>query len=605
LQLLQRLCLTKQTRERFKMSDSWDSEAGASDAAAPKMNVTAKEWTPSWMAAPAPAAAAPAAPAAPAPAAPAAPVVEAPVESQAKSPVVAEEEAPKPAVEEAAAAAAAPEAASGAAQDDDDEEEEEEEENEEEQVEEVAVEEEVEELEEVTDDTPYPDGLLESLDKREHLNIVFIGHVDAGKSTLSGSILYLMGAVDKRTIEKFEREAKDRNRESWFLAFIMDTNEEERAKGKTVEVGRAHFETEAKRYTILDAPGHKNYVPAMITGASQADVGILVISARKGEFESGFDKLGQTREHAMLARTLGVQKLVVVINKMDESTVMWSKERFDECVKKLTPYLKNECHYRVKRDVLFVPISAITGAGVLKPVGPEVSQWASELNGGKSMIQILDDLSISGRDEKAPCRVTVIDSYTDRGVVVMGKVESGVVFKGQKLQAHPVKKIAKVVGILINEDEAEGARPGENIHIKLTGVNEEDVQKGFVLSSIKFPVHGVKRFVGQIILLDLLEHRPLFTAGYQAVFHAHTAIEECTVVKLLKEVDNKTGRPFKKAPHFGKAGATLVVEIEVVRTVCVEPFKVTPQLGRFTLRDEGKSIAIGVVLAISDSAADQ
>ena len=158
-------------------------------------------------------------------------------------------------------------------------------------------------------------------DPREHLNVVFIGHVDAGKSTLSGNILYLTGYVDKRTIEKYEREAKQRNRESWFLAFIMDTNEEERAKGKTVEVGRAPFETEAKRYTILDAPGHKNYVPHMISGAAQADVGILVISARRGEFETGFERGGQTREHAMLCKTLGVRFLIVVINKMDDPTV--------------------------------------------------------------------------------------------------------------------------------------------------------------------------------------------------------------------------------------------------------------------------------------------
>lgn len=177
-------------------------------------------------------------------------------------------------------------------------------------------------------------------DPREHLNLVFIGHVDAGKSTLSGSILYLMGKVDTRTIERFEREAKQRNRESWFLAFIMDTSEEERAKGKTVEVGRAHFETDVNRYTILDAPGHKNYVPNMISGAAQADVGVLVISARKGEFETGFEKGGQTREHALLARTLGVAHLVVVINKMDDPTVNWEQARYEECVSKLKPYLK-------------------------------------------------------------------------------------------------------------------------------------------------------------------------------------------------------------------------------------------------------------------------
>jgi peptide chain release factor subunit 3 len=177
-------------------------------------------------------------------------------------------------------------------------------------------------------------------DPREHMNVVFIGHVDAGKSTLSGQILFLTNQVDQRLIDKFSREAKERNRESWFMAYIMDTNEEERAKGKTVEVGMAHFETETKRYTILDAPGHKNYVPNMIGGAAQADIAVLVISTRRGEFETGFEKGGQTREHAMLAKTLGVNKLVVVMNKMDDPTVDWSQERFDECKSKLTPYVK-------------------------------------------------------------------------------------------------------------------------------------------------------------------------------------------------------------------------------------------------------------------------
>jgi peptide chain release factor subunit 3 len=170
--------------------------------------------------------------------------------------------------------------------------------------------------------------------------LIFIGHVDAGKSSLGGSILYATGMVDERTMEKFKREAKEQGRESWYLSWALDLTREERAKGKTVEVGRAFFETEKRRYTVLDAPGHKNFVPSMIGGASQADVGILVISARKGEYETGFEKGGQTREHAVLAKTQGVNRLVVVVNKMDDPTVNWSKERYDECTTKLAQFLK-------------------------------------------------------------------------------------------------------------------------------------------------------------------------------------------------------------------------------------------------------------------------
>jgi len=442
------------------------------------------------------------------------------------------------------------------------------------------------------------DGVDESIDEdpRQHLNIVFIGHVDAGKSTLSGSILYLMGAVDKRTIEKYEREAKDRNRESWFLAFIMDTNEEERAKGKTVEVGRAHFATDKKRYTVLDAPGHKNYVPAMIGGASQADVGVLVISARKGEFEAGFDRLGQTREHAMLAKTLGVQKLVVVINKMDEPTVKWNKARYDAICKKLTPYLKG-CGFRVKKDVTWIPISALTGDNVKEPINASVCEWATKANKGMSLLQTLDNTEITGRDANAPLRVPVIDSYTDRGLVMMGKVESGVVRKGAKVRMNPNNLECRIDSIFINEVEVRSAKPGENVRIKLKGIGENDVDKGYVLSGIKKPVTHCKRFIAQLMVLELLEHRPLFTAGYNSVFHAHTSIEECTVSSLIKEMDRK-GETVKRKPKFVKAGAICKVKIELVRSVCLEPFKDNKTLGRFTLRDEGKTIAIGKILQV-------
>jgi peptide chain release factor subunit 3 len=202
---------------------------------------------------------------------------------------------------------------------------------------------------------------------RTPASLVFIGHVDAGKSTISGQIMYLMGCVDERTIEKYKKDAKDKGRDSWWLAYCMDVGEEEKAKGKTVEVGRATFNTPSKQFTVFDAPGHKNYVPNMISGASQADVAVLVISARKGEFETGFEKGGQTREHALLAKTLGVRYLVVVVNKMDDPTVNWDVARYEECVSKLKPFLKS-CGYAIKRDVRFLPISGINGENILREV---------------------------------------------------------------------------------------------------------------------------------------------------------------------------------------------------------------------------------------------
>lgn len=435
-------------------------------------------------------------------------------------------------------------------------------------------------------------------DPREHLNLVFIGHVDAGKSTLSGNILYLTDNVDKRTIEKYEAEAKERNRESWFLAFIMDTNEEERAKGKTVEVGRATFDTDIHRYSILDAPGHKNYVPNMIMGASQADVGVLVISARKGEFESGFDKGGQTREHALLAKTLGVSFLVVVINKMDEPTVQWKKERYDECVSKLRPFLKG-CGFKIKKEVKFMPISGLTGFNVKDEVSTDECTWwkeswkAAENNTDKpTLISLLDSLQMKGRNPNAPVRMPILDRYTDRGTIAMGKVESGTIRPGMKATMMPTRQKYKIDGVWKEEMPLKSARPGENILVKVNGAGMEDVQKGFVLCTDP-PCRSVDKLICQIMVMDLPDHAKVFTAGFQANFHAHCAEEEATVTKIF-ETTNRKG-VVNKGAHFASVGMTVVCMIELARTVPCETFEDYPFLGRFTLRTEGKTCAIGVI----------
>jgi len=443
---------------------------------------------------------------------------------------------------------------------------------------------------------------LEEGDPREHVNIVFIGHVDAGKSTLSGNILYLTDNVDKRTIEKYEREAKERNRESWFLAFIMDTSEEERAKGITVEVGRAHFETEAKRYTILDAPGHKNYVPNMIVGASQADIGILVISARKGEFETGFEKGGQTREHAMLAKTLGVTFLIVVINKMDDPTVNWDKNRFDECVSKLKPFLKG-CGFTIKKEVKFLPISGLNGANVKKIVDPKECPWwakcvkTSENNTNiPTLMELLDKLQLKDRNPEAALRIPVIDRYTDRGIIAMGKVESGIARPGQKILMMPTRNTYKIDTIWSNEQPISSARPGENILVKLTGgCTVDDVQKGYVICT-QPACRAVNKFICQLYIIDLPEDARIFTAGFNAICHVATCEEECTITTLF-ETTNSRGVVNKKA-RFANIGMKVICMIEFNRTVPCEVFDDMPFLGRLTLRTEGKTVAIGKIMKL-------
>jgi peptide chain release factor subunit 3 len=275
----------------------------------------------------------------------------------------------------------------------------------------VDVEKELEEIDEAT---------LAEIYGKEHVNIIFLGHVDAGKSTLGGSILISTGMVDERTLDKYKREAKDAGRETWYISWALDLNKEERAQGKTIEVGRGFFETEKRRYSILDAPGHKTYVPNMIGGASQADVGVLVISARKGEYETGFEKGGQTREHAMLAKTQGVNKIVIVVNKMDDPTVEWSEERYKECTTKVVAFLKG-VGYNPKTDIAMMPVSAQTFTGIKERVPTSLAPWYD----GPSLLEYLDGMQALERKLNIPFMMPIAAKYKDMGTMIEGKIEAG------------------------------------------------------------------------------------------------------------------------------------------------------------------------------------
>ncbi|XP_057995155.1 uncharacterized protein LOC110639734 isoform X2 [Hevea brasiliensis] len=417
-------------------------------------------------------------------------------------------------------------------------------------------------------DVETPDEMEEDNRKR-HLNVVSIGHVDAGKSTIGGQILLLSGQVDDRTIQKYEKEAKEKSRESWYMAYIMDTNEEERIKG------------------------HKSYVPNMISGASQADIGILVIAARKGEFETGYERGGQTREHVQLAKTLGVSKLLVVVNKMDDPTVNWSKERYDEIEAKMIPFLRSS-GYNVKKDVQFLPISGLLGANMKTRVEKSVCPWWN----GPCLFEALDAIEVPPRDPKGPFRMPIIDKFKDMGTVVMGRAESGTVTEGDSLLVMPNKTRVKVVAVYCDENKVRRAGPGENLRVRLSGIDDEDILAGFVMSSVAKPIASVTEFVAQLQILELLDNA-IFTAGYKAVLHIHSVVEECEIVELLKQIDPKTKKPMKKKVLFVKNGAVIVCRVQVNNLICIEKFTDFPQLGRFTLRTEGKTVAVGKVIDLS------
>ncbi|KAL8814903.1 MAG: hypothetical protein Q9223_005916 [Gallowayella weberi] len=441
--------------------------------------------------------------------------------------------------------------------------------------------------------------LLEEVYGKEHVNLIFIGHVDAGKSTLGGSILYATGMVDERTMDKYKREAKADGHESWYLSWALDETKEERSKGKTIEVGRGFFETDKRRYTVLDAPGHKTFVPSMIAGASQADVGILVISARKGEYETGFERGGQTREHAMLAKTQGVNKLVVAINKMDDQTVEWSQDRYKECTDKLTQFLKGLGYS--KNDLAFMPISAQTTIGIKDRVPNNVCSWYN----GPSLLEYLDNLKSLERKVNAPFMMPVNAKYKDMGTMIEGKIEAGVLRKSNNYLLMPNREEVSISALYgETEDEIQNAQCGDQVRLRIRGVEEEDIQPGFVLCSPKRPVHCVAAFEAQIHLLEL---KSILSAGFNCVLHVHSAIEEVTFGALLHKLEKGTGRKSKKPPPFGRQGMAVIARLEVTSAagkVCVETYNEVAQLGRFTLRDQGQTIAIGkITRLITDTAA--
>jgi len=432
-------------------------------------------------------------------------------------------------------------------------------------------------------------------EEREPVNIVFIGHVDAGKSTTCGNILLLTGQVDQADVRKLKQEAKEKNRESWWIAYLMDIGEEEKTKGKTVEVGKARFNTKSKRFTILDAPGHKNYVPNMIAGASQADVACLVVSAKTGEFESGFDKGGQTCEHAMLARSLGVQDIVILVNKMDEETIDWNQQRYETIRKKLLPFLKDSCGYE-ENNIHWIPYSALNGDNMQEMSKNPKSTWYK----GPTFFDLLDELQLPKREMDGPVRIPILDKFKDGGsLYVFGKVESGTIVHSSKLTLVPSGDIITIHAIYDDADKRiPYAKPGEGVKLHIKGIEDDYVNRGdMICSNYSFPF-VCNEFEAEINVTDLPEHKAIMSTGYTCVIHLHSAMEE-VYIKEVKTEWVKNEEKFKNA-KFLKAGSVGVVIISTKspHPLCCEKAEAMPHLGRFTLRDEGKTIGSGKILRV-------
>jgi elongation factor 1-alpha len=430
---------------------------------------------------------------------------------------------------------------------------------------------------------------MSSVPQKPHLNLVIIGHVDHGKSTMVGHILYRLGYFDQKTIQMIEEEAKKMGKESFKFAWLLDRMKEERERGVTISLSYMKFETKKYFFTIIDAPGHRDFVKNMITGASQADAAILVVSARKGEFEAGMSPEGQTREHALLARTMGINQLIVAINKMDAAEPPYSEKRYQEVKEVLGKFLKS-LGYNIEK-IPFIPVSAWTGENLIER-SPNMPWYT-----GLVLVEALDMLEVPSKPVDKPLRIPIQDVYAISGVgtVPVGRVETGVLKVGDKLIFNPPGVIGEVRSIETHHTKIEKAEPGDNIGFNVRGVERKDIKRGDVAGHPTNPPTVSDEFTARIFVMW---HPTAITVGYTPVVHVHTASVACRITEIIAKLDPRTGKEVEKNPQFLKQGDAAIVKFKPIKPLVIEKYSDFPALGRFAMRDMGKTIGIGQAIDV-------
>jgi elongation factor 1-alpha len=415
---------------------------------------------------------------------------------------------------------------------------------------------------------------------KPHMNLIVIGHVDHGKSTLLGRLLYEKGLVDETQIKKFE-DMGDKGK-TFKFAWVFDTTKEERERGLTIDLSHQRFETEKYYFTIIDAPGHRDFVKNMITGASQADAAVLVVAADDGI-------MPQTREHAALAFTLGVGQLVIVINKMD--LVGYKQEIYNKIKSELIDLFKG-IGYRNPEKWVFVPASAFLGQNITKQ--SDKMAWYT----GPVFMNALDSFVVPDKPTDKPLRVPVQDVYTITGVgtVPVGRVETGILKSGDTLIFEPAGVTGEVKSIEMHHEVIPQAMPGDNIGFNVRGLERTAIRRGDVAGHPKTPPTVVKEFTARIAVL---QHPTAVTAGYTPVFHAHTAQVACMITEITQKLDPKTGQVLEEKPEFIKRGEMATIKVTPSKPMVLEKASEIPQLSRFAIRDMGMTIAAGVCVDLT------
>jgi len=439
--------------------------------------------------------------------------------------------------------------------------------------------------------------------EKTHVNVVVIGHVDSGKSTTTGHLIYKCGGIDKRTIEKFEKEAAELGKGSFKYAWVLDKLKAERERGITIDIALWKFETPRYYVTVIDAPGHRDFIKNMITGTSQADCAILIIAAGVGEFEAGISKDGQTREHALLAYTLGVKQLIVAINKMD--TTKWSESRFEEIVKETSNFIK-KVGYNPK-TVAFVPISGWHGDNMIEKSANMTwfKGWQKESKAGASkgftLLEAIDSIEPPVRPSDKPLRLPLQDVYKIGGIgtVPVGRVETGVIKAGMVVTFAPANVTTEVKSVEMHHETLTEGLPGDNVGFNIKNVSVKEIRRGNVCGDSKNdPPKGCDSFNAQVIVLN---HPGQIGAGYAPVLDCHTAHIACKFAELLEKIDRRSGKKIEDAPKFVKSGDAAIVKMIPSKPMCVEAFTDYPPLGRFAVRDMRQTVAVGVIKSVEKS----
>jgi len=417
-----------------------------------------------------------------------------------------------------------------------------------------------------------------------HMNLIFIGHVDHGKSTTVGRVLFDSGNVSEQQLRKLKEKAQELGKGGFEFAFVMDNLKEEQERGVTIDLAHKRFETDKYDFTVIDAPGHKDFIKNMITGAAQADAAVLVVAANDGV-------MAQTKEHLFLSRTLGVGQLIIAVNKMDMKA--YAEDAFKNVKEQMSTLMKT-VGYKPD-EIKFIPIASLPGDNVFNKT--DKMPWYS----GPTLVEAINGLNPPDKPTHLPLRLPIQDVYniTGIGVVPVGRVETGVMKIGDKVIVVPGRDGKGVIGecktIEMHHEMMKSAEPGDNIGFNVRGIGKKDIARGDVLGHADSPPTIATEFTAQIVVLN---HPTVMTIGYTPVFHIHTAQVACQIVAIEKKLNPATGETLEENPDFIKNGDAAIVRIRPVSALVIEPQGEIPQMARFAIRDSGTTVAAGMCMSL-------